>query len=248
MNFSLSKKLKYSLDKIVNGIGSDNEKIRSDWVRNTLENLPAGESLLDAGAGWLRNKPFCTHLNYKSQDFCQYDGSGDGVGLHSGNWDAGGVDIVCDINKIPVNDNSFDNILCSEVLEHVPDPVATIKELTRILNKGGRLILTAPFSCPVHQAPFYYTAGLSKYWYLYNLKMLGYEIIDIKPNGSFYTLLAQELRRVFFIYKLKNNKRLSVLNYLITSILLIQINKMQKNSIDTSDISCFGYFVIAIKN
>ena len=40
---------------------------------------------------------------------------------------------------------SFDCVLCSEVLEHVPDDLRAISELRRVLKPGGALIVTVPF-------------------------------------------------------------------------------------------------------
>jgi SAM-dependent methyltransferase len=249
------EKIKYTLNsilkKIVNkfsaNIGTDNEKNRAEWIQLTLNAVPRGESILDVGAGWLRNKQYCTHLIYKSQDFCQYDGVGDGVALQNGSWDTSKIDIVSDITNIPIDDQSFDNVLCSEVLEHVPDSVAALKELTRILKKNGRLILTAPFLMPTHQAPYYFTSGFSRYWYIHHLKQLGCEIHEIKTNGDFYSLLAQELRRFPFIFSQINKSRLTILIFSIVCMLLIFLNKIKKNSAQSSDISAYGYFVIAIK-
>src|SRR3546814_3576831 len=58
-------------------------------------------------AGELQYKRFCTHLNYVSQDFAQYDGKGDGHGLQTDNWDNSLIDIVSDITEIPVANESF---------------------------------------------------------------------------------------------------------------------------------------------
>jgi len=66
-------------------------------------------------------------------------------GLHPADWDNEWLDIVSDITSISVDDESFDCILCTEVLEHVPDAVAAIREFSRILKPGGILIITAPF-------------------------------------------------------------------------------------------------------
>lgn len=57
-----------------------------------------------------------------------------------------GVDIVHDLNKFPYpwNDNEFEVILMSHVLEHVMYPEKTMSELYRILKKGGKLIIIFP--------------------------------------------------------------------------------------------------------
>lgn len=120
-----------------------NDENRQIWLEKTLSALPQGTRILDAGAGELSNQPLCDHLSYVSQDFCQYEGVGNGRGLQTGQWDTNGIDLVCDIAAIPEPDASFDAILCSEVLEHVPDPTKALDEFARLLKPGGKLILTA---------------------------------------------------------------------------------------------------------
>jgi hypothetical protein len=55
-----------------------NEINRQAWLKQILISIPKGARLLDAGAGELKNRQHCIHLNYVSQDFCQYKGAGGG--------------------------------------------------------------------------------------------------------------------------------------------------------------------------
>ncbi|HYJ12112.1 MAG TPA: methyltransferase domain-containing protein, partial [Thermomicrobiales bacterium] len=41
-------------------------------------------------------------------------------------------------------DNSFDHVVCSEVLEHLPDDAAAVREITRVLKPGGSVVFTVP--------------------------------------------------------------------------------------------------------
>jgi len=125
-----------------------NEINRQAWLRQILATLPKGARLLDAGAGEQKNRQYCGHLNYVSQDFCKYQGVGGGApdeGLQSNGWNTRGIDLVSDITAVPAPDASFDAILCSEVLEHVPDPTRALDEFSRLLKPGGKLILAAPW-------------------------------------------------------------------------------------------------------
>ena len=47
-----------------------NEETRQAWLSKTLQALPDGARILDAGAGELKNRKYCGHLDYVSQDFC----------------------------------------------------------------------------------------------------------------------------------------------------------------------------------
>lgn len=53
--------------------------------------------------------------------------------------------VVADSFQLPFNENSFDCVIASEIIEHVVDPKEFIKELFRVVKKGGRLIITTPY-------------------------------------------------------------------------------------------------------
>ncbi|GAG00381.1 unnamed protein product, partial [marine sediment metagenome] len=146
-------------------VGTKNKEDRDKWIKRTLKKISPGKKILDVGAGECQYKKLCSHLSYVSHDFCQYDGKGNKKALQSKKWDTTKVDIVSDIVNIPVKDNSFDIIMCTEVFEHIPEPARAIKEFARILRSDGKLILTAPFCSLTHQAPYYFANGYSKYWY-----------------------------------------------------------------------------------
>lgn len=170
-----------------------NDSNRVVWLSDKLSQIPSGLRILDAGAGEMRFKSFCTHLNYVSQDFGQYEGKGNGRGLQQGVWDTKRIDLVCDITAIPEPDAAFDAILCTEVLEHVPDPTNALDEFARLLKPGGTLILTAPFASLVHFAPYHFCTGFSRYWYEHHLAKRGFKIEELTPNGDWFAFCQQDL-------------------------------------------------------
>ena len=200
--------------------------------------------ILDAGAGELRNKPLCKHLNYVSQDFARYDGNGDGKGLQTGKWDTSRIDIISDILAIPEHDRSFDAILCSEVLEHIPDPIKALDELARLLKPRGKLILTAPFSWLVRFAPYYYYSGLSCYWYEYHLNQRGFQIEQLAPNGDWFNYCHQELTRLGSMAR-QYGDWIWPLAYVlgILGALYFKVRGGKK----AVDLACFGWHCVAIK-
>jgi SAM-dependent methyltransferase len=64
------------------------------------------------------------------------------------------VDYVCPADRIPVEAETFNGVLCTEVLEHVPDPAAVMREFHRILVPGGRVLITVPMFWPAHEQPW----------------------------------------------------------------------------------------------
>lgn len=226
----------------------DPEVGSTKWTRRQLRAIPAGKTLLDAGAGECRYKPDCAHLKYTSQDFAQYDGEGDQVGLQTKKWDNSHLDIVSDITAIPVEDRSFDAVLCTEVLEHVPRPDLAITEFSRILKPGGKLIITAPFCSQTHFAPYHFCTGFNVYWYQEMLRANGLKMISAEPNGNYFNSVFLELLRSPLV--LKRYSRLGVLSlllYLVTlpaAVIFFPLSCLIKGS---EKQLTFGYHVLAEK-
>jgi len=214
---------------------------RQRWVKKTLLNVPEGSRILDAGAGEQQYKQYCSHLNYVSQDFNEYDGHGDSVGLQTGVWDVSEIDIVSDILEIPEKDGSFDTIICTEVFEHIPDPTGALVEFNRLLRPGGVLILTAPFASLTHFAPYHFATGFSKYWYEHHFPKAGFGITELTPNGDYPALLAQELLRMTSYFG-----KAPLLIKIFAAFILRYI-KRRKHQNSNADIGCFGFHVIAQK-
>lgn len=63
------------------------------------------------------------------------------------------ADLHGSIEAIPVEDASFDVVLCLQVLEHVPDPAAAVKELHRAAKPGGLVLATTHGVYPFHPNP-----------------------------------------------------------------------------------------------
>ncbi len=228
-------------------VGTINEQPRNQWIEQQLRELPAGLRLLDAGCGEQQHRKFCQHLKYVGQDFDSYHGQGDLKGLQMGDWDQSRVDIISDIVSIPEPDQSFDVVLCSEVFEHLPDPLAALKEFERLLVPSGKLILTAPFCSLTHFSPYHFYSGFNRYFYETNLKKCGFETLKIETNGNFFDYIAQELRRVNYVAQRYSNYEFSDIdhNTIYQSLTLLEIiNQKQNNS---QELLCFGYHVLAEK-
>lgn len=149
---------------------------RDDFVRREAARLPKGSWVLDAGAGASKYRPYFDHCKYQTQDFCQY--AGPLVKYLQP------IDYVCEITAIPLPGASLDAILCTEVFEHLVDPMAALGEFRRLLKPGGRLLLTAPFLSYMHMQPYHYYSGFTRYWYEHWLPKMGFSISSLTPFGG----------------------------------------------------------------
>jgi len=87
------------------------------------------------------------------------------------------ADVLYDGKVFPFRTEYFDSVLCSQVLEHVFEPNAFLKEIYRVLKPGGSLLLTTPFVWDEHEQPADY-ARYTSYGLHYLLKTNGFRIIE----------------------------------------------------------------------
>jgi SAM-dependent methyltransferase len=166
-----------------------NLRNRDEWIAAQAASVQEKLKVLDVGAGSAPYRAFFAHCDYKTQDFSALTGDQ----LRHGGYAA--IDIVSPADAIPVADASFDVILCTEVLEHVPEPISVIKEFSRILSAGGRLILTAPLGSGIHQEPYHFYGGYTPYWYGKFLSEAGFDSIVVTANAGTLRHVAQETIR-----------------------------------------------------
>jgi SAM-dependent methyltransferase len=169
-------------------VGKYNQERRDKWIRDRIAELPRGGSLLDVGAGMRLYEADVVRagLNYRAHDFPQYA---------TFFPKAKRPDVICDVCELAEYTDMYDAVLCSEVLEHVPDPAQALAAIVSVLRPGGVLILTAPFNSATHFAPHHYCTGFSRYWYEYHLPRLGCDVVRMDHHGSFFDYLMQEVNR-----------------------------------------------------
>ncbi|MFH2220249.1 MAG: class I SAM-dependent methyltransferase [Pseudomonadota bacterium] len=166
-----------------------NELERNAWVARQASLVPSGSRVLDIGAGSCPYRQFFEHCRYEAQDFKALKDEQLNLGSY------GRIDYVCNATEIPVSDGSFDVVLCTEVIEHVPEPIEVVKEIARILKPGGRLIMTAPLGSGIHQEPYHFYGGFTPFWYQKNLVDAGFENLAVEPNAGFFKFFSQESLR-----------------------------------------------------
>jgi SAM-dependent methyltransferase len=114
------------------------------------------------------------------------------------------ADILYDGKKFPIESESVNYVLATEVLEHVFNPTEFIEECNRVLKVGGLCLITVPFVWDEHEQPFDYGRYTS-----FGLKFLaeknGFEVIEQTKTGNFITTLGQMIC-TYFYYIFHNKK------------------------------------------
>ena len=137
--------------------------------------LPSGRILLDLGCG---NQPYKAIYNrYVKQvvsvDIEQRDAP---------------LTLISDSQFLPFSNNSFDIILFSEVIEHIPDYKLALNEISRVLSPGGYLIITWPFNYSMHELPYDYLR-ITEFGMQMALEQNGMQISQLFRRGNKITLL-----------------------------------------------------------
>jgi SAM-dependent methyltransferase len=79
-----------------------------------------------------------------------------------------------------------DVVVCTEVLEHVPNPHQVVAELSRLLKAGGALYVSVPFSAREHQIPYDFFR-YTQYGLRHLFEQAGLDVEFIRPiRGDFY--------------------------------------------------------------
>lgn len=105
--------------------------------------------------------------------------------------------VVGDALSLPFMEGSFNNLLCMEVLEHLPEPELALHEMARVCQSGGKLILSTPMTWYLHYEPndfFRYT----NYGLQHLFAKAGFQILEIERTGGFWTIVLSRFIEVFF--------------------------------------------------
>jgi len=110
------------------------------------------------------------------------------------------VDIVADAAKgLPINDQAYDTIVCTEMLEHTPYPRESIAEIARVLKKGGYLIVSAPFVHKLHGEPFDYFR-FSPHILRLLLEESGLKVVDLHYVGTSISVLGRSIGDIVYSF------------------------------------------------
>jgi SAM-dependent methyltransferase len=164
---------------------------RNRWVEVHAARIPRDAVVLDVGAGDCPHRALFDRCTYIAQDFKRLDPQ-----KLQGRGGYGSIGIASDVAAIPMRDHVVDVILCTEVLEHVPDPISSVREFGRLLRPGGILLLTAPLRSGLHQLPFHFYGGYTPEWYKKFLVQAGFAEFTIEPAFGILRSFAEDGLRV----------------------------------------------------
>lgn len=132
--------------------------------------------VLDAGAGSTPYRRFFDHVTYETCDI----------------EDNGLQDYVCDLADLPMPDDKYDLVFCSQTLEHVPDPVAVLHELRRVTKPGGEIWLSAPLIYEEHGKPRDYLRYTQFAW-RDMARRVGLQVVELDVLEGYYGTLSYYL-------------------------------------------------------
>jgi SAM-dependent methyltransferase len=199
--------------------------------------------IIDVGCG---QKPFggiFSNSEYLGIDFASY----------SKNKDAGtgkpDYFFAKDYEKyflLPFENESFDNAVSFQVLEHHPKPEIMISELARVTKKRGLILIACPFIYALHEEPRDFQR-LTHYKLKEILGRNGCEVVAIKKQGSFFSAVSMLANEQLNHFAVKNS-----LNYFLAVIfyplfLLCQYTGILIDFFIRSDIVFINYAILAKK-
>lgn len=95
--------------------------------------------------------------------------------------------ILCDLESgaLPFKENTFDGIIAKDILEHLSDPTEILTEMRRVLEQGGRAVISVPMAKPkVVWGDYTHVRGFTEDALRTMVRDFGFEVISISPMGG----------------------------------------------------------------
>jgi phosphotransferase system IIA component len=98
-----------------------------------------------------------------------------------------------------------------------------------------------------HFAPYHFATGFNRYFYQEHLGELGFQIDTVSPNGNFFKLVAQELKRVKQVAIEHSQDRPNLIEKCCTKVVLSMLDRFSRKDNSSSELACFGMQIVATK-
>lgn len=132
------------------------------------------------------------------------------------------IDVFYDGKTLPFSADSFDAVFCSEVLEHVFNIDEVLPELSRVLKKDGKILITVPFCWNEHEIPYDF-GRYTSFGIKHLLEKHGFSIIEIHKSGHFSQVISQ-FSSLYVYEVVKSAVKSKALHYLLSMLLIVPIN------------------------
>ncbi|HKV52111.1 MAG TPA: class I SAM-dependent methyltransferase [Gemmatimonadaceae bacterium] len=144
------------------------------------------------------------------------------------------ADLLADLNEMcPLPDETFDTILCTDVIEHLKHPGGLFMDASRMLKSGGHLIVGTPYLYPLHELPHdYFRCSASALEMMAGEARL--EVVELRPYGSY--------REVLGVLLAKKLQHVPVVRSLVPCFAL-----MRRARVDAATAFPLGYLLVARK-
>ncbi len=143
-SFSVKEPLKECISKFVNPLFLAHNRVRTAIEKVLMPLISSKATCLDVGCG---ERPF-EYLFHKGC-YVGVDIENSGRSLHMKK-----PDYFYDGEILPFENESFDLVLSTQVLEHVPNPQKILNEMARVCKKGGFVVVSLPFVYQEHEEPY----------------------------------------------------------------------------------------------
>ena len=158
-----------------------------EFLGNAAASLSPGSKILDVGSGDAPYRELFAEHVYLTCDWAGSQYRPDRK-----------PDYVAPADDLPLADEALDAVVCTQVLEHVPDPAAVMAELWRVLRPGGSLWLTTPLTWYLHELPHdYYRFTPSGLAHL--AAQAGFPKHEIRAMNSTPETIGQILRHLGYL-------------------------------------------------
>ncbi|MCC7402329.1 MAG: class I SAM-dependent methyltransferase [Chitinophagaceae bacterium] len=149
-------------------------------------------NVLDIGCG---NKPYESLFEKKINSY---------TGCDVVQSDKNRVDVLCQATRLSFEDKKFDTVFSTQVMEHIDDPSAMIKETFRVLQPNGIAIFSIPFCWELHEEPYDFFR-FTKYGLKSLFEREGFSVLQVKANGGKWAAIFQ--MNLNIIYSTFDKKR-----------------------------------------